>query len=290
MAVKRGKTKGPEAGRPGHGTGFKGSTRKIAHYGWIPDLPDQRDFTYAVPVRLALAIPPSIDLRDHFPPVYDQGRIGSCTANAIAGALEFDMLKQGLDDFTPSRLFIYYNERAMEGTVPYDAGAQIRDGIKSVASQGDCPEKLWPYDDTPADPATGAFPSGAKAATQPPQACYDQAVQHKALNYRSITQNLADMKGCLAEGYPFIFGFSVYESFEEYDKWKDWTTPMPGHDERIIGGHAVLAVGYDDEEQVFIVRNSWGQGWGDAGYYYMPYAYLIDDNLSDDFWTIRLVQ
>jgi C1A family cysteine protease len=242
-----------------------------------------------VPAHVIEQIAASTDLRDQCPEVYDQGRIGSCTANAIAGALEFDMMKQGLTAYTPSRLFIYYNERAIEGTVGSDAGAQIRDGIKSVASQGDCPESEWPYDDTPADHTTGIFPRGAKAATQPPQSSYDDAIKHKALNYQSIDQNLADMKGCLSSGYPFVFGFTVYGSFESDDVAHTGNVPMPGADEQVVGGHAVLAVGYDDGEGRFICRNSWGSEWGDAGYFYMPYAYLLDDNLSDDFWTIRLV-
>jgi C1A family cysteine protease len=123
-------------------------------------------------------------------------------------------MRQGLTANTPSRLFIYYNERAIEGTVGSDAGAQIRDGIKSVKSQGDCPESEWPYDDTPADQRTGIFPRGAKAATQPPQSCYDDAVKHKALNCQSINQNLADMKGCLFAGFPFVFGRPLRSAFE----------------------------------------------------------------------------
>jgi len=257
--------------------------RRTARYGWIPDIPDQRDFTYAASAHAMANIPSSVDLRDKCPPVYDQGQLGSCTANAIGGALEFEMMKQGLAAITPSRLFIYYNERAIEGTISTDSGAMIRDGIKSVASQGDCPEgnvgdppPAWPYDIS-------------KFTVQPAQACYDKAKDLKAVNYQSVTQNLADMKGCLAEGYPIVFGFTVYESFESQEVASTGNVPMPKATEKVLGGHAVLAVGYDDDERVFICRNSWGSGWGDAGYFYMPYAYLLDDNLSDDFWTIRLV-
>ncbi len=107
--------------------------RKVARYGWIPDLPDHRDYTYAVPVHAIGCGGPMVDLRGQCPPVYDQGHLGSCTANAIAAAVEFDMHKQGLHAFTPSRLFIYYNERAIEGHIPCDSGAMLRDGIKAVA-------------------------------------------------------------------------------------------------------------------------------------------------------------
>jgi C1A family cysteine protease len=281
MAVKRG-TRSPveDPGPPP-------PSRKIAGYGWVPDLPDYRDFTYAAPDQAMVA---SVDLRAQCPAVYDQGRIGSCTANAIAAALEFDMMKQHVAAFTPSRLFIYYNERAIEGKVPSDAGAMIRDGIKSIAKQGDCPETLWAYDDTPADPTTNLFPHGAKAATKPTATCYSEALKHKTLTYRSVTQNLADMKGCLGEGFPFVFGFTVFPSFESAEVAHSGNVPMPKPGEAPLGGHAVMAVGYDDDDRLFIVRNSWGSGWGDKGYFYMPYAYLLDDNLADDFWTVRSVQ
>ena len=230
-----------------------------------------------------------LDLRPQCPQVYDQGPIGSCTANAIAAAIEFDMMKQNLLSFTPSRLFIYYNERSMEGTVALDAGAVIRDGIKSVASQGDCPESEWTYDATPADPDSKLFPDGAKAATPPDPQCYADAIFHKALTYQSVDQNLADMKGCLSSGYPFVFGFTVYPSFESNDVARTGQVPMPGAGEESIGGHAVMAVGFDDSQNMFVIRNSWGPLWGMAGYCYMPYAYLLDDNLANDFWTIRVV-
>jgi GH25 family lysozyme M1 (1,4-beta-N-acetylmuramidase) len=267
----------------------KVTRRKIARFGWKPDLPDQRDYSYAVPSGIMRNFPPSVDLRPQCPAVYNQGFIGSCTANAIAAALEFDMMKQKMENlFTPSRLFIYYNERTMEGTVGSDSGAYIRDGIKSVASLGDCPETEWTYDGTAAGPG-GVFAPGAKAAIQPSDQCFADAVPHTAMNYQSVDQNLADLRGCLASGFPFIFGFTVYPSFESDSVAYSGIVPMPASDETTVGGHAVLAVGYDDSKGMFIVRNSWGAGWGVGGYCYMPYAYLLDDNLAGDFWTIRLV-
>ncbi len=125
---------------------------------------------------------------------------------------------------------------------------------------------------------------------QPPPRCYAEAVKHQAVLYHSVTQNLADMKGCLAEGYPFVFGFTVYESFQSPVVAQTGIVSMPQQGEAPVGGHAVLAVGYDDGRNVFIVRNSWGTAWGAAGYCFMPYAYLLDDNLATDFWTIRLVR
>ncbi len=247
-------------------------------YGWIKDRPDFRDHLYRRPTGfLDAPLPQTVDLRPQCPPVYDQGQLGSCTANAIAAAVQFDRLKQGLVDFIPSRLFLYYNERAIEGTVDSDDGAEIRDGIKSVANQGDCPEPEWPYDIS-------------QFAVQPPQSCYDDAVKYKTVRYQSLAGSLADTQACLAGGYPFVFGFTVYESFEGPDVAQTGNVPMPGPGEQQVGGHAVLAVGYRDADQVFIVRNSWGRSWGDVGYCYMPYAYLLDGNLTSDFWQIQVVQ
>jgi C1A family cysteine protease len=247
------------------------------NYGWVPDLPDQRDFLFAAPMENLAALPAVADLRPNCPrEVYDQGHLGSCTANAIAGALEFEQLKQGLKTFTPSRLFIYYNERVMEGTVNSDSGARIRDGIKSVGSIGACPEADWAYDIT-------------KFADKPVQPAYKDAPLGKALQYQRVPQVLNQMKGCLASGYPFAFGFTVYESFESDQVAQTGVAPMPSPGEKVLGGHAVLAVGYDDNPQRFIARNSWGPNWGMGGYFTIPYAYLTDSNLADDFWTVRLV-
>ncbi|QUQ69684.1 C1 family peptidase [Kutzneria sp. CA-103260] len=262
--------------------------RSVARYGWIPDLPDARDLVYAAP-RAALAnLPAKTDLRAGLPECYDQGQIGSCTANAIAGAFEFSLRKQGLADFTPSRLFIYYNERAMEGSVGTDSGAQIRDGVKSVAKQGVCPETEWPYEAIPAD-ANGHFPAGSREATKPSNACYQDALKSRATTYQRVVTTLDQLRGCLAAGYPFVFGFSVYESFESQQVADSGVVPMPGPSEQLLGGHAVLAVGYDDASQRFLVRNSWGTSWGQQGHFTMPYAYLTERSLSSDFWTIRVV-
>jgi C1A family cysteine protease len=250
--------------------------RKTAGYGWIPDLPDQRDHLYAAPVEMLVALPPSADLRPQCPPVYDQGHLGSCTANAIAAAIEFDRMKQNLPDFAPSRLFIYFNERTMEGTVSSDSGAQIRDGIKSVATQGACPETDWPYDIS-------------KFTQKPPDNAYKDALLDRAVSYQRLIQNANQMKGCLASGYPFVFGFSVYESFETPQVAQTGHAALPGPNESQLGGHAVMAVGYDDAQQWFVVRNSWGPGWGMSGYFTLPYAYLLQPTLAADFWTIRLV-
>ncbi len=245
-------------------------------YGWVPDLPDQRDHLYAAPVRQLSSLPSSVDLTAQCPGVYDQGQLGSCTANAIGAAIEFDRLKQALPDFVPSRLFIYWNERSMEGTVGSDSGAQIRDGIKSVAKDGVCPETDWPYDIT-------------RFTEKPSDLAYEDAQLDRAVSYQRLVQNLNQMRGCLASGYPFVFGFTVYESFETDQVATSGHAPLPAPNEQTIGGHAVVAVGYDDANQWFIVRNSWGSGWGMKGYFTLPYTYLTQSSLAADFWTIRMV-
>ena len=178
------------------------SRRKIKRYGWIPDLPDRRDRIFAARPDTLRTLPPRVDMRDVCPPIYDQGALGSCTAQAIAALLQFDQAKQAQPAAcTPSRLFIYYNERVIEGTVDDDSGAMLRDGIKSVARQGAPQEPLWPY----------RIP---RFRDKPPAAAYREGLKHQALLYERLLQDVDQLKGCLAGGYPFVFGFSVYESFE----------------------------------------------------------------------------
>jgi C1A family cysteine protease len=252
--------------------------RRIKRYGWIPDLPDRRDRIFAASAATLRALPPRVDMRAQNPPIYDQGQLGSCTAQAIAALLEFDQAKQGQADvFTPSRLFIYYNERVIEGTVNEDSGAMLRDGIKSVAKQGGPHEKLWPQ-------------VISRFRQKPVPAVYKDGTRHQAILYQRLRQTSDQLKGCLADGYPFAFGFSVYESFESNAVAKTGEVPLPGPNEGLVGGHAVVAVGYDEAQQRFILRNSWGTGWGMNGYFTMPYEYLLDGGLSDDFWTVKMVE
>jgi len=247
----------------------------LGHYGWMPDVPDHRDLVYAA-ARIT-TLPPSVDLRSGCPPVYDQGQLGSCTANAIAAAIQFEQIRQKEPKpFAPSRLFIYYNERVMEHTVGQDAGAQIRDGMKSVNHIGACPETDWPYVIT-------------KFAQKPPTRAFKDARLGKALSYQRVVQTLDQMKGCLASGLPIVLGISVYESFESQQVARSGIVPMPPISEKLLGGHAILAVGYNDAEQRFVMRNSWGTSWGMQGYFTIPYAYLTASNLCDDLWMIQMV-
>ena len=242
-------------------------------WGWKPDLPDHRDFTYKVTAPIVL--PSKVDLRPFCPPVYDQGQLGSCTGNAIAGSIEFEQLKKkDPHAFVPSRLFIYYNERVIEGTVNQDSGAMIRDGMKTVNAQGTCTEITWPYNIN-------------KFKTKPAVKAFKEALKYKTKVYSRVLQDLNSLKSALAAGDPIVFGFTVYASFESPAVAKTGIAPMPSPNEQPLGGHAVLCVGYDDSTETFIIRNSWGPNWGQKGYFTLPYAYLTSNNLSDDFWVIK---
>lgn len=250
-------------------------------YGWRRDRPDQRDLKFHLP-RLA-SLPSHVDLRAKFPACYDQGALGSCTANAIAGAVQYARRVAGEDpDFVPSRLFIYFNERLMEGTRLEDSGAPIRTSVQTVVKHGVCPEfgtgrTSWAYEPH-------------RFADMPNDECYVFGRDHQAIEYRRVAQSYVDLRTALAAGYPVVFGFAVYESFESDEVAASGGVPMPSYSEASMGGHAVLAVGYDDPSHRFIVRNSWGAGWGDRGYCYMPYQYLLSPDLAADFWTVSKVE
>lgn len=252
---------------------IKPTIHTIKRLGWIPDHPDHRDLLFTAIAPKLKALPASTDLRPKCSAVEDQGNLGSCTANALVGAMEYVGNKNGVPFVDLSRLFLYYNERRLIGTITVDSGAYLRDGIKSLVKEGVCKEVTCPY-------------KIADFAKKPSTKAYTEALKRQVLSYYRL--NLVDeMKACLADGFPFAFGFSVYDSFMSASVQKTGTVNLPKPTESLQGGHAVLAVGYNDAKQRFLVRNSWGPNWGDKGYFTMPYAYLANRNLSDDFWTIR---
>lgn len=239
----------------------------MTQLGWIRDLPDHRDHVYSLPTQLTL--PPSIDLRrwlTHLP-IYDQGQLGSCTANATATAYQY------LDSSppNPSRMFLYYNTRLLQDTVSFDSGSSIRLAFNSMSHDGIAPESTYPY-------------NILRFTKKPSLTAYKRALSHQSLSYLSIPQSLFSLNSCLAEGFPFVFGFSVYSSFYINTPYKT----IPSFSETFLGGHAVLCVGYTPTH--YICRNSWGASYGDEGHFYLPIAYLLNPNLSDDFWTLRQVE
>ncbi len=244
--------------------------KHIQSYGWIPDRPDHRDYLYSA-IAPKVKLPPKIDLRNEDSPIENQGHLGSCTANALAGHLQFLERISGQSYQDLSRLFIYYNERALEGTIRFDSGAMIRDGIKVLAKLGVCPELTWPYDIS-------------QFTKKPTTLCYKQGLKRRITSYHRL-QTLDELLNCLAEGFPFVFGFTVYESFETLKVAQTGIVPIPRKSERALGGHAVMAAGFDQKQKRLIVRNSWGEQWGMGGYFTMPYAYI--ETLASDFWTIR---
>jgi C1A family cysteine protease len=245
-------------------------------YGWKgPSKPDIRDLIYEVPEGVVL--PSSVDLRQQFTfAPYDQGQLGSCVSNATAGFVEYLQLKEGIPSFMPSRLYIYFNGRWREGTIGQDSGESVRDGVKSVNSLGVCPESEWPY-------------NISQFTLQPSMQCYADARSTRAVQYSRVQQSLTQIQTCLASGFPVIFGCSVYQSFESTAVETTGIVPMPSQNEQLLGGHCMLLVGYDTSKDWFIVRNSWGTGFGDGGYLYMPLEYITNPNLTSDIWTIRLV-
>jgi C1A family cysteine protease len=244
-------------------------------FGWRRDLPDRRDYHY-LPAFPPEKLPTHVDLRPFCPPVYDQMGLNSCSANAVAAAVEFDLMKERRERIIfPSRLFLYYNSRVMERRERSNVGVTIRDTIKSVARLGDCPESLWPYVEH-------------KFAVRPPKECYKKAMKYKVVQYYRVHRDLNDLRVCLASGYPFVFGFHAHEKFHDVVRQTGFLQ-MPSRGEGVIGKHAVLAVGYNESHRRLLVRNSWGARFGLDGYFTMPYAYLSNGDLTADFWTVRVV-
>lgn len=228
------------------------------------------------------SLPAKVDLRSQFPPVYDQGQLGSCTANATCGAVQFL-----LPSFMGSRLFLYYQERALYNNTSVDSGGYLHDCVSILETTGIAPESDWPY-------VTSQF------AATPPAVAYADAPSHKVLQAMNIPVDPQQLKGCLASGYPWIFGIAIYTSFFSAACCYGVTVngafvkptgivSVPGPADTIYGYHAICAVGYDDVNQWWIIRNSWGTGIGDNGYFYFPYSYLTSQFMACDIWTIRVI-
>lgn len=242
----------------------------IRKYTLRKDPVDHRDYVFrSVSIVDHAMLPLSVDLRDQMPPVVDQGELGSCTSNAlVSGLREFWLLKSG-DQTRLSRLFHYWHERELQGTVDEDSGSTLRDGMRVLKSIGVCPEPDYPYDIT-------------KFTEKPSDQAEKDAPPYRIQAYHRVP-NLTALKVALAEGNPVAMGIVVFESFESQRVADTGIVPMPWFWEQELGGHAILAVGYDDDNQWIIFRNSWGDAWGDGGYGYLPYRYV--QKYASDMWT-----
>lgn len=255
---------------------------KIQGYGRVVDLPDHRDRLYHEHNEVSAQVPAAYTISaELLPPIYDQGQLGSCTGNGWARVMEYMANQDGDNIGTPSRLYIYYYERVLEGTVNSDSGAQIRDGAKVLANRGVPPETDWPYDIS-------------KFAWQPPQVADTDAQQHKALVYeRLIVGKGTVMRSAVAAGLPIVFGFSVPDYFEQ--GWDPTSQPLrlPTQNDSIIGGHCVVVTGYDFSRtrfpnNVFLCDNSWGPNWGIGGRFWMDAEWFNPSRgLAGDLWVVQ---
>lgn len=252
-------------------------------YGWKPSLPSHKENYILVAHSSVQTKFPRNKFLENLPSVYDQGELGSCTANALACCFEFEQIKQGLTDFVPSRLFIYYNERLIEGTVSSDSGASLDDGIKTLISNGVCSEDIWPYNID-------------KFTVKPSENAFTHALNHQIAGSKKMIATVSGFKTIINMGYPVAFGFTVYPYMETEEMATRGILKMPKRGQRPLGGHAVVCIGYSDEMKAdghkgFLkVRNSWGNNWGiehdgSRGYFWIPYSY-VRSGLCDDLVVI----
>jgi len=240
--------------------------------------PVKIDDQFILKFNRKLTLPLKIDLRSKCPIIYDQGILGSCTANALLCLYQYDAPK-----FIGSRLFLYYNERLLDGTVNDDVGSYLETGIYAMKKYGVCREILWPY-------------NISKFNIKPNNFCYTEALTHQVIEAFQVKPNPYDMKACLNTGEPFVFGFAVFSNFESITVAKTGFVTVPTKNDQFLGGHAVVCVGYDDNllyngiKGYWICRNSWGALWGDSGYFYLPYKYLDIPNIFSDLWKITKVE
>lgn len=239
---------------------------------WRKEPEDARDYRFTTFKRVEATMPVSVNLRDKLPEVFDQLQLGSCVANAVSSNAMFAARNQKRE-LVASRLFVYWNARKLIGETNKDEGCFIRDAFKTISKEGLPPERDWKYDPT-------------KVFEMPHPLVYEVGRKTTAQEYLRLNgRNLAELKQCLSGGSPFVFGFNVYRSF--FSSWTE-TMPVPSATEMLLGGHAVLAIGYDDNRQAFLIKNSWGSDWKDGGHFWMPYQFITSTH-CDDFWTLRAI-
>lgn len=251
--------------------------------GWAPSPPDMRDYLFAPSSTTLRSVPDAVDLRasGFLPAIMDQGQLGSCTAHGGAAVFLFALNKQGMSSRMkmPSRLGLYYDEREILGTTDYDSGAAVRNIFQVLKNKGVAHSKLWPYDIS-------------RFRERPPDEAYADALNFQAIEYARVTQSLTQFQATLAEGYPIVFGCTLYESFESDKTISTGMVRMPRSTEQIIGGHCMTIVGYVliNASLYFVVQNSWGVDVGDEGFFYMPPAYLLDPRITQDIWVLHTLE
>lgn len=244
------------------------------------DMNDIRDFKFHKMViqKPKIAIPNKFSLLNlcPLPDVLDQGNLGSCTANAASNALKYLLTKNKKQVFQPSRLFIYWFTRLLQNTVNEDSGASNRDTLKSILKNGACDENRWIYDIT-------------KYKLRPNQIAIREGNIHRTgFQYLSVIQDINVIKNSIYQGFPIILGISIYSSFESLAVMTTGNVPMPDiRKEIFLGGHAIWMVSYDDTTRRFGFMNSWGSGWGNKGFFTLPYDYVLNPTLAYDFWTVK---
>jgi hypothetical protein len=247
---------------------------------YVFDAPDKRDFLYSSTLLKDIdpvGLPASVDMRSTWETIMDQGTLGSCVANSVSYQLRHVAKKMGFATVEyDSRLFIYYNGRMLAGyPINQDTGLTIRNGFQAVAAYGSLPESEYPY-------------VISKFAVKPLQGIYDRARPMKAIQYFSVTGNVNELKKCLKDGYVISFGMTLFSSFMSYTVARTGRVPVPNESsEQRSGGHAMTIIGYNDADATFIVANSWGRAWGDKGFCFIPYGYMLNRDLTGDFWTLR---
>lgn len=214
-----------------------------------------------------------VDLRTNYNiPVYNQLSLNSSPANALVYCYHYELLKNEISPvIDPSRLFLYYNQ--YNSLNNEDIGTSIFSGLNILHNLGVCSENLYPYN--------------IESEIAPSEEAYKEASENKIIAYNAIDQNLHQLKSTLINGYPVLFGFNIYSSFLNESVSETGNINIPLETEELIGQHAAVIIGYDDGDKVFLVRNSWGSDWGDSGYGYIPYEYVLNPLYSSDFWIVR---
>lgn len=251
---------------------------------WKPSPPDDRDFKSLRKLSAPIKLPEKFQLIPEIPG-YDQLNAGSCVGNGCCSAFRYEVAQlKGNFDFEPSRLFVYWNARNIDGSTNEDAGTYIRSAFKAMNKDGLCLEKFHPYDD-----------SLTAVVKKPSIEAYENGLKNVTVKYARVDQTETAIKQTLCSGAAVVFGFTVYNSF--FGSWSETTgiMPLPKKNEGIQGGHCVFAIGYEDTKKAFLCQNSWGM-WGSAAipnkvnYFWMPYSFALNPNEADDFWCIEEVK